>query len=52
MILLGTTITNKRGKLEDYSLDELEQLLRQVIAKEDYESASKIRNAILKKRSD
>lgn len=44
--------TNKRGKLEDYSLDELEQLLRQVIAKEDYESASKIRNAILKKRSD
>ena len=44
--------TNKRGKLEDYSLDELEQLLRQVIAKEDYESASKIRNAILKKKSD
>ena len=44
--------TNKRGKLEDYSLDELEQLLRQVIAKEDYESASKIRNAILKKKPD
>ena len=44
--------TNKRGKLEDYSLDELEQLLRQVIAKEDYESASKIRNSILKKKSD
>ncbi|MEL6968772.1 MAG: bifunctional nuclease family protein [Bacteroidota bacterium] len=38
--------TNKRGKLEDYSIAELEQLLKQVIAKEDYESASKIRNAI------
>ncbi len=42
--------TNKRGKLEDYSLDELGQLLKQVLAKEDYESASKIRNAIMRKK--
>ncbi|MBX2877238.1 MAG: bifunctional nuclease family protein [Saprospiraceae bacterium] len=38
--------SNKRGKLSDYSLEELEQLLEQVLAKEDYESASKIRDAI------
>ena len=41
--------TNKRGSLSDYSLQELEQLLKQVLAKEDYESAAKIRNAISKK---
>lgn len=38
--------TNKRGSLSDYSLEELEQLLKQVLAKEDYESATKIRDAI------
>ncbi len=42
--------TNKRGSLSEYSLKELEQLLRQVLAKEDYESASKIRDAIEKKQ--
>ena len=42
--------TNKRGKLSDYSLEELEQLLTKVLAKEDYESASKIRNAIKEKQ--
>ncbi|MEM6316554.1 MAG: bifunctional nuclease family protein [Bacteroidota bacterium] len=41
--------TNKRGQLSDYSLEELERLLKQVLAKEDYESASKIRDAIRKK---
>ncbi|MEZ4931327.1 MAG: bifunctional nuclease family protein [Saprospiraceae bacterium] len=41
--------TNKRGSLSDYSMEELEQLLEQVLAKEDYESASKIRDAIKKK---
>ncbi len=41
--------TNKRGSLSDYSLEELERLLEQVLAKEDYESATKIRNAISKK---
>lgn len=43
--------SNKRGKLEDYSIKELQQLLKQVIAKEDYESATKIRNAIKRKGS-
>ena len=42
--------TNKRGKLADYSMEELEVLLIQVLAKEDYESAAKIRNAIEEKR--
>lgn len=41
--------TNKRGQLSDYSLEELERLLQQVLEKEDYESAAKIRNAIEKK---
>lgn len=42
--------TNKGGKLSDYSLEELEQLLAQVLAKEDYESASKIRDAMKDKK--
>ncbi|RMG32064.1 MAG: bifunctional nuclease family protein [Bacteroidetes bacterium] len=42
--------TNKRGSLADYSLEELEQLLKQVLAKEDYESAAKIRKAIEEKK--
>ena len=41
--------TNKRGSLSEYSLEELEQMLAQVLAKEDYESASKIRDAIKRK---
>ncbi len=41
--------TNKRGSLDEYSLKELEQLLAQVLAKEDYESASKIRDVIKNK---
>ena len=43
--------TNKRGSLIDYSLKELEQLLEQVLAKEDYESASRIRDAIERKNN-
>ncbi len=43
--------TRKRGRLMEYSLEELEQLLAQVLAKEDYESAVKIRNAIAQKAS-
>ncbi len=43
--------TNKRGSLSEYSLEELEQLLKQVLAKEDYESASNIRDAIDRKIS-
>ncbi|MEM8525472.1 MAG: bifunctional nuclease family protein [Bacteroidota bacterium] len=42
--------TNKRGSLSEYSLEELEQLLVQVLAKEDYESASRIRDAIDQKK--
>lgn len=42
--------TNKRGRLSEYSLEELEQLLAQVLAKEDFESAARIRDAIEKKR--
>ena len=42
--------TGKRGDFSLYSLEELEALLKQVLAKEDYESASKIRDAIKKKK--
>lgn len=42
--------TNKRGSLVDYSLEELEQLLEKVLQKEDYESATRIRDAIQKKK--
>lgn len=45
------TFTNKRGKLSDYSLEELERLLKKVLDKEDYESAAKIREAIQEKKS-
>ncbi|HMQ45850.1 MAG TPA: bifunctional nuclease family protein [Saprospiraceae bacterium] len=41
---------SKRGQLSDYSLEELEHMLQQVVAKEDYESAAKIREAIRKKK--
>lgn len=40
--------TSNDRKLEDYSLEELQQLLRQVLAKEDYESASRIRDVMAK----
>ena len=42
--------TNKRGKLEDYSIEELERILEQLLKKEDYRSAVKIRNAIKNKK--
>jgi len=38
-----------KGSLEDYSLDELQSLLQNVLAKEDYESASRIRDMIERK---
>lgn len=38
--------TNRPKSLSSYPLEELEQMLAQAIAKEDYESASKIRDAI------
>ncbi len=43
--------SQKRGTLEDYSVEELERLLQRVLEKEDYESAARIRNAIRKKRT-
>lgn len=46
----SSAFTNKRGKLEDYSLEELERILTQLLKKEDYRSAVKIRNAIKKKK--
>lgn len=42
--------TGKRGQLSDYSLEELERLLEQVLKKEDFESAARIRDAIEKKK--
>ncbi len=39
------------GSYAEYSLAELEDLLEKVIAKEDYESASKIRDYIEKRRN-
>jgi uncharacterized protein len=40
----------KRGSLYEYSVEELEKLLENVLAKEDYESATRIRNVLAKKK--
>lgn len=45
------SFSNKRGRLIDYSIEELEKLLNQVVAKEDYVSATKIRDAIEQKKN-
>lgn len=42
----------KRGSLALYSLAELEDLLQRLIAKEDYESASRIRDYIEKRKAE
>ena len=42
----------KKGSLAAYSLAELEDLLEKVIEKEDYESASRIRDYIRRRKSD
>ncbi|MCB0547357.1 MAG: bifunctional nuclease family protein [Phaeodactylibacter sp.] len=42
--------SNKRGQLSDYTLEELERLLQQLLNKEDFESAARIRDAIAKKK--
>lgn len=39
-----------RGSLSDYSLDELYSLLNDLLSKEDYESASKIRDLIQRRK--
>ena len=43
-------VTSKPKELSGYSVRELEQLLEQMLAKEDYESAAKIRDEIEKKK--
>lgn len=43
------SFSNKRT-FKDYTLEELEQLLQQVLAKEDYESATKIRDVIERRK--
>jgi bifunctional DNase/RNase len=50
--ILADTLIGRQigGSLASYSLAELEELLEKVIAKEDYESASKIRDYIQKKQ--
>jgi len=40
---------NTEGDLSRYSLKELQQMLQQVLAQEDYERASKLRDAIKKR---
>ena len=46
----SSSVSKKRGNLSDYTLSELEEMLTNVLAKEDYESASRIRDAIEKKK--
>lgn len=41
-----------KGSLTDYSVEELESLLQNVLAKEDYESATRIRDMIRRKSGD
>jgi uncharacterized protein len=45
-------VRQKKGSLAEYSLSELEDLLLRVIAKEDFESASKIRDYIESRRGE
>lgn len=42
----------KRGTLEQYSEAELEKMLENLIAKEDYESARRVRDALSKKKGN
>jgi uncharacterized protein len=39
-----------KGSMQDYSLEELELLLKKLLAKEDFESAARIRDAIDKRK--
>ncbi len=42
----------KRGSLLDYSIAELESMLANLLAKEDYESAGRVRDALDKKKNN
>ena len=52
--ILADTLAGRQtgGSLAKYSLAELEDLLEKVIAKEDYESASKIRDYIERRKEE
>ncbi len=45
----GKIFSEKRGQLEQYSLDELYDILSNLLEKEDYESATIVRDIISKK---
>jgi bifunctional DNase/RNase len=42
---------DKKGSYAEYTLEELEELLKKIIAKEDYESAVRVREAIARRKS-
>ncbi len=45
------SFSSKRGSLYEYSVEELQMLLDRVLAKEDYESATKIRKVLDDKKA-
>jgi uncharacterized protein len=45
------SFAQKRGALSEYSTEELEALLAGLLAKEDYESAGKVRDALRQKKA-
>ena len=45
-------VEGKRGSLEHYSVPELEELLQKILAKEDYESASRIRDYLERRKNN
>lgn len=47
----GKIFSDKRGQLEQYSLEELYDILTNLLEKEDYESATIVRDIISKKES-
>lgn len=47
--LEGKIFSDKRGQLEQYNLEELYDILSKLLAKEDYESATIVRDIIAKK---
>ena len=46
-----SAVVGKKGPFSDYPLKELEALLAKLIAKEDYQSAARIRDVIEKKKN-
>lgn len=45
-------IRDKKGSYAEYTMDELEELLKKIIAKEDYESAVRVRAAIERRKAN